>query len=148
MYVWFLSSKATKIILCISSIWVFFCTHHVNDENKYGWIKTTSNLLKIKRIWSRPEDRGFCVWRSVTLIAMLYHPILPWYQCKVFWKVWLCYSMTIFLSSCKTDLSKLHGFYDKKYEWLYHTMFDGLHLRPPWGSVNLIFTKLNNLVSL
>ncbi len=33
----------------------------MNDKNKYGWIKTTSNLLKIKRIWSRPEDQGFCV---------------------------------------------------------------------------------------
>ena len=36
-----LCSKAAKIILSLSSIWVFFCTHHVNDENKYGWIKTT-----------------------------------------------------------------------------------------------------------
>ncbi len=33
----------------------------MNDENKYGWIKTTSYLLKFKRIWSRPKDQGFCV---------------------------------------------------------------------------------------
>ena len=34
-------SKAIKIILSLSSGWVFLCTHYVNDEIKYDQIKTT-----------------------------------------------------------------------------------------------------------
>ncbi len=45
-----LCSKATMIMLSLSSVWVFFCTHHVNDENKYGWIKSTEKLLEWRMI--------------------------------------------------------------------------------------------------
>ena len=70
---------------------------------------------------------------KVTLIAMLYHPILARYQCKVFGKVWLCYSIgsngkwPIFLSSCKINNSKMHEFFKKKYEWLYYIVVDWIH---------------------
>ncbi len=38
---YFLCSKAIKMILSLSIIWVFLCTHYVNEETKYDWIKTT-----------------------------------------------------------------------------------------------------------
>ena len=37
----FLCSKAIKIILILSIIRVFLCTHYVNDKIKYVQIKTT-----------------------------------------------------------------------------------------------------------
>ncbi len=52
---------ATKIILCISNIWVFFL-YSPCERRKQVWLdQNYSNLLKIKIIWSRPEDQGFCV---------------------------------------------------------------------------------------
>ena len=45
-----LYSKATIIMLSLSSVWVFFCTHHVSDENKYSWIKSTEKLLEWRMI--------------------------------------------------------------------------------------------------
>ncbi len=41
LYEVLLCSKATQRILSLSRVWVFFCIHNVNDENKYDWIKTT-----------------------------------------------------------------------------------------------------------
>ncbi len=79
---------ATKIVLCISSIWVFLFVLTI-------WTTKTStagsNLLKIKRIWSRPEDQGFCVKK---LERSMFPHIITW-TCEliilseVFAKLWL-----------------------------------------------------------
>ena len=45
-----LCSKVIKIILSLSSIRVFLCTHYVNDKIKYVQIKTTQKLLLIQNI--------------------------------------------------------------------------------------------------
>ncbi len=72
-----LCSKATKIILNLSSIWVFFLTHRVNDENKYSIYKGGFRYLdSVCRNVIKSISICCCTWSSsyFPVSIMLWHP--------------------------------------------------------------------------
>ncbi len=77
---YFLCSKAIKVILSLSSVRIFLCTHYVKEKIhyvkekiKYDRLKTTQVENDFSMFKGALKLAGFCVWNSASIgdLAML-----------------------------------------------------------------------------